>query len=123
MTNYEKGASFEFRVRNVFRNFGYVAERKAASAPYDIIVMKDGKISFIVDAKKTSQKNKRYIYLKKHDVEKIIKESEKIKTTPLIVYGFYRTPPFVEFPKNVVNKKTIRLEEGQELVEFLRNIN
>ena len=123
MTNYEKGANFEFRIRNIFRKFGYIAERKAASAPYDIIVMKDGKILFIIDAKKTSQRDKNYIYLKKDDVIKIMRESEKIGTTPLIVYGFYKTPAFVEFPKNVVNKKTIRLEEGLKLETFLEEFS
>ena len=92
MTNYKKGAAFEFRVRNIFRRFGYEAERKAASSPYDIIVMKNGKVVFVVDAKKTSQKDKSFIYVRRSDVEKIINESKKLGAKPLIVYGFYRTP-------------------------------
>jgi len=123
MTNYKKGARFEYRVRDLFRKFGYEAERKAASAPYDIIVIRDGKVCFIVDAKKTSQRKKDYIYLKRSDLDKLIKESEKIGAVPLVIYGFYRTPVFVEFPDNIKNKKTIRLEKGLELKKYLSNIN
>jgi len=119
MTNYRKGVAFEFRVRDLFRKFGYNAERKAASSPYDIIVMKDGAINFLVDAKKTSQKDKNFLYIKKADLEKIIRESEKIGARPLLVYGFYRSSIFVAFPEKLVEKNVVRLEEGLELESFL----
>lgn len=120
MTNYQKGARFEYRVRDLFRKLGYQAERKAASSPYDIIVMKNGKIKFIIDAKKTSQKNKKRIYLKKQDIEKIMKEANKLKTTGIFVYGFYRSPIFVEFAKNLKNKKIVKLEGRKKLKDFLK---
>ncbi len=119
MTNYKKGAAFEFRVRNIFRRFGYEAERKAASSPYDIIVMKNGKVVFVVDAKKTSQKDKSFIYVRRSDVEKIINESKKLGAKPLIVYGFYRTPVFVAFPEEM--GEVIRLEVGKKLEDFLKS--
>jgi len=119
MTNYRKGMNFEFRVRNLFRKFGYQAERKAASAPYDIIVMKEGSVVFLVDAKKTSQKDKKFIYLKRSDVEKIIREAKKLSATPLIIYGFYRTPIFVAFPEEIIKKDVMKMVEGLRLDEFL----
>jgi len=68
MTNYRKGVAFEFRVRDLFRKFGYAAERKAASSPYDIIVLKDGSVRFVVDAKKTSQRDKNFLYIKGYTI-------------------------------------------------------
>ncbi len=119
MTNYGKGVAFEFRVRDLFRKLGYVAERKAASSPYDIIVMKDGSVKFLVDAKKTSQKDKKFIYIKQADLEKIIKESKKLGARPLVVYGFYRSPIFVDFPGKLVKKNVARLTGGIRLEDFL----
>ncbi len=121
MTNYQKGARFEYRVRDLFRKFGYQAERKAASSPYDIIVMKDGRIEFIIDAKKTSQRDKKRIYLKKQDIEKLIKESKRIKTTGIFVYGFYRTPIYFEYAKDLKDKKVIKLKGRKKLKDFLKN--
>ncbi|MCD6477706.1 MAG: hypothetical protein J7K87_01760 [Candidatus Aenigmarchaeota archaeon] len=119
MTNYRKGINFEFRVRNLFRKYGYQAERKAASAPYDIIVMKNGSVVFLVDAKKTSQKDKKVIYLKRYDVEKIIRESKKIGARPLIIYGFYKTPIYVALPEELIKKKVIKIGGEMTLEEFL----
>ena len=121
MTNYRKGMAFELRVRDLFRKLGYIAERKAASAPYDIIVMKDGMIKFLIDAKKTSQRDKKILYIKMADVEKIIKESKKLNTIPLIVYGFYRSPIFVAFPEELIKKSVVKLEENLKLEDFLKN--
>lgn len=122
MTNYKRGMRFEFRVRNLFRKYGYVADRKAASSPYDIIVVKDGSIKFIVDAKKTSQKNKKDIYISRDDVEKLIREGEKLKTKPLVVYGFYRSPVFVDFPERLIRKRIIKLSGGKKLEEYLQSL-
>lgn len=123
MTNYRRGYNFEIRVRDKFREFGFEAERKAASSPYDIIVMKDGRINFIVDSKKTGQRDKDYLYIRKETVDKMIEESEKLGAESLILYGFYRTPIYVEFPKELkdVDSKTIRLEESMKLTDFLEN--
>lgn len=119
MTNYRKGVAFEFRVRDLFRKYGYVAERKAASSPYDIIVMKGGVVKFLVDAKKTSQENRGFIYIKASDLEKIVREAEKLGAKPLIIYGFMRTPAYVAFPEELLKKKAARLEANLELDKFL----
>ena len=119
MTNYKKGARFEYRVRDLFRKHGYTAERKAASSPYDIIAMKKGRICFLVDAKKTSQKDKKFIYLKRCDVEKIVHESKKLGARPLMVYGFYRSPIYVAFPEELLKRKVMRVEGGMKLKELI----
>lgn len=123
MHNYKRGYNFEIRTRNKFRDLGYQAERKAASAPYDLMVMKDGRMVFIIDTKKTAQRDKDHIYVEKKDVRSIIEEAEKIGTQPLIVYGFYRTPIYVELPSKMMDHegKTVRLEEGIELEDFMEN--
>ncbi|MFP4633867.1 MAG: hypothetical protein ACLFM9_02745 [Candidatus Aenigmatarchaeota archaeon] len=123
MQNYKRGYNFEIRVRDTFRDSGFEAERKAASAPYDIFVMKDGRVVFIVDAKKTGQKDRDYIYVGRETVEKIKNEAEKIGAQPLITYGFYRSPIYVETPPELLGRegKNIRLEEGVKLEGFLDN--
>lgn len=124
MTNYKKGRTFEYRVRDTFRDFGFKAERKAASSPYDVIIMNEhGDVVFLVDAKKTSQRDKDYIYLKKEDLEKIIRESKKFKAQPLMTYGFYRTPIYIGFPNELLEEdgKTVRVEGGMILEKFLEN--
>lgn len=123
MQNYKRGYNFEIRVRDKFRNKGFEAERKAASAPYDLLVMKDGRIVFLIDAKKTAQKDKDYIYVSKGSIESILEESGKVGAQPLIAYGFYRTPIYVGFPSELIESdgKNVRLEEGTKLGEFLDN--
>ena len=121
MSNYKRGRSFEFRVRDIFRSFGFQEERKAASSPYDIIVMKDGNIEFLVEVKKTVQKGKDFIYLKRVDLERILKECKKLGAKGLVVYGFYRSPPYVIEAERLKHNSVIRLEPGLELKEFLKN--
>ncbi|MFP4045823.1 MAG: hypothetical protein ACLFS3_02075 [Candidatus Aenigmatarchaeota archaeon] len=123
MTNYKRGYNFEIRIRNKFRDHGYQAERKAASSPYDLMVMKDGRIVFIADAKKTGQRDKDHIYVRKESIESVIEEAEKLGTEPLILYGFYRSPIYVALAEDIVDKggKTVRLEESTKLDDLLDN--
>lgn len=123
MQNYKRGYNFEIRVRDKFRESGFEAERKAASAPYDLLVMKDGQIVFLIDAKKTGQRDRDYIYVERGSLESIIEESEKVQAQPLITYGFYRTPIYVGFPSELMERgsKTVRVEESMTLEKFLEN--
>ncbi|MFP4117052.1 MAG: hypothetical protein ACLFQ8_02900 [Candidatus Aenigmatarchaeota archaeon] len=123
MHNYKRGYNFEIRVRDTFRDKGYEAERKAASAPYDLIVMKDGRVSFIIDAKKTGQRDKDHLYVSKEDIKDVKNEAEKIGATPLIVYGFYRTPIYVGTVDELLERggKNVRLEQGIKLEKFIDN--
>jgi len=123
MRNYKRGYNFEIRVRDGFREEGFEAERKAASAPYDIFVIKDGRIVFIVDAKKTGQRDKDHIYVSRETVEKIKREAENVGAQPLITYGFYRTPIYVETASELLEEdgENVRLEKGVKLKDFLEN--
>lgn len=125
MHNYRRGYNFELRVRDKFRELGFEAERKAASAPYDLMVLKDGRVVFLIDAKKTAQRGRDYIYVNRSSVESIVEESKRVGAQPLIVYGFYRTPIYVGFPSELLEceGKTIRLGEGMELTDFLENFD
>lgn len=50
MTNYEKGRRFEYRVRDLFKGYGFVVIRAAQSKPIDLVCLKDGK-SILVECK------------------------------------------------------------------------
>jgi hypothetical protein len=58
-------------------------------------------------------------------VESVHQEANKIGAQPLVVYGFYRTPMYVAFPSELLERegKTIRLEESMDLEEFLENFD
>jgi len=122
ITNYQSGRRFEYRVRDLFKEHGFQAKRKASSSPYDILVLKEGKSQFVVDAKHTSQRDKEYIYISRGDVEKIVEIARELNCTPLVCYGFYRTPIYAEFGEKLLKEndgKNIRLEEGEKLKRFL----
>ncbi|QQG39578.1 MAG: hypothetical protein HYS81_04330 [Candidatus Aenigmatarchaeota archaeon] len=123
MTNYRKGVRFEYRVRDIFRRHGYAAERKAASSPYDIMVMKGGRVVFVVDAKKTSVSGKKHIHISRDDVSKIISNASVLNAQPLVVYGFNMGDAFVAFPEELLKNdgKTVRLEDGMLLEKFLQS--
>jgi Holliday junction resolvase len=97
--SYKSGRSFEYRARDVFREYGYNCDRKAASSPYDLLVQKDGRTLFLGECKKTGKND--YIYIKKEDIDKTVSEAEKQKAMPLVLYGFRRTPVFVALPEEL----------------------
>ncbi len=93
--SYRKGRAFEYRCRDEFRDKGLDSDRKAGSAPYDLIVRKGSRILYICECKKTMKDR---IYVKKKDIEKVIKEAGKKKVEPLFLYGFNRTPVYMKKP-------------------------
>lgn len=50
MSNYETGRRLEYRVRDVFRNQGFLVIRAAQSKPIDLVCIRDGK-SFLIECK------------------------------------------------------------------------
>jgi len=86
MTNYEKGRRFEYRVRDLFKEHGFIVIRAAQSKPVDLICLKDG-ISVLVECKikKSSLgKNGKEVLLNMAQVSKAIpvlayKEKRKVK--------------------------------------------
>ncbi len=118
VTNYQRGYNFELRVRNIFRDFGLRAERQPGSKPFDILVFKGGEAKFVIDAKKTLKEE---LYLKKKDLEELIKYAYSWGAYPLIVYSLLGSPPYVAFPKDIIGGEgeSIKLIGGLELKDFL----
>ena len=113
--SYKKGRAFEYRVRNMFRNHGYDCDRKAGSKPIDIIAKKKGKTIFISECKKTMRN---FIYIPEKDITRLYKAAGKQRATPLITYGFDRTPIYVAYPSE--SKKLKKQGNNRKLNDFLR---
>ena len=111
---YKKGYMFEWKVKKLFEKHGFYAKRSPASKPYDIEVIKDGKIVFLVECKKTS-KNVLYVY----GLEELVDVAKKFGALPLLVYGFYRTPPYVKIVMGD-KEKVLKDETHITLEEYLR---
>lgn len=122
MTNYQRGARFEYRVRDIFRQHGFEAERKAGSSPYDLVVVKGGRVIFVVDAKKTSVSGRDYIYVSRADLEKLAHHAALLNAQPLVAYGFNRANVCVAFPDDLLQQagRHVRLQKGLDLEQFLQ---
>jgi len=117
--SYKRGRAFEYRVRDIFREYGYECDRKAASSPYDLLVHKNGKTIFLGECKKTRVHD--CIYVSKDDVAKLLEESRKHSAIPLLLYGFDRTPVFVIRADELKStRKMYKLQEGGTLRDFLK---
>lgn len=109
--SYRSGRSFEYRARDTFRKYGYMCDRKAGSSPYDIIAQKDGQTVFLGECKKTGTKD--YIYIKQEDIDKTVREAERQRARPILIYGFWRSPVFYEFPEDLdFTGKMYRVRKG-----------
>lgn len=86
MTNYEKGRRFEYRVRDLFMEHGFVVIRAAKSKPVDLVCLKNG-TSILVECKirKSSLgKNGKKVLLNMAQISKAIpvlayREKRKVK--------------------------------------------
>ena len=87
--------------------------------------MKGGRVLFVVDAKKTSLSGRKYIYVSKDDLEKLVRNASTLNAQPLVAYGFSRTDVHVAFPDELMKAegKNVRLNEGMDLEGFLKNYN
>lgn len=50
MSNYEVGRRLEYRIRDLFRRYGYFVVRAAQSKPIDLVCLRDGR-SVLVECK------------------------------------------------------------------------
>lgn len=115
MTNYQKGYRFEYKVEKIFKENGFIATRSPASkTPIDIYVMSDT-VNYLAQCK-TTNKEKLYIY----KLTDLIEQADKINATPLLIYSFYYTTPYV---KEVEKKKysLSKEKENLELQNYLKN--
>lgn len=118
--SYRKGRAFEYRCRDEFRDKELDSDRKAGSAPYDLIVRKGSRILYVCECKKTMKDR---IYVKKEDIEKLEREAERKHVKPLFLYGFNRTPVYVKKPEELeTSGKMYKVEDSndhKELSEYL----
>ena len=78
-----------------------------------------GGVSLLIQAKKTSRKEKKSLYI--YGLDGLIDTAKKYKAKPVLVYSFYYSPIYV---KEVSSKDVIvsKDEENVELEDFLRGI-
>jgi Holliday junction resolvase len=79
LTNYEKGRRFEYRVRDLFRNYGFVVIRAAQSKPIDLVCLKNGN-SILIECKTKKSS------LTKLQKEELLSLAKIASTTPILAY-------------------------------------
>lgn len=79
MTSYEKGRSFEYRVRDLFKEHGFVVVRAAKSKPIDLVCLKNGK-SILVECKVNKSS------LGKDGRKELLHLAETSRAIPILAY-------------------------------------
>lgn len=79
MTNYEKGRRFEYRVRDMFKEHGFVVIRAAKSKPVDLVCLKKG-TSILVECKIRKSS------LGKNGKEVLLNMAKISKAVPVLAY-------------------------------------
>ena len=79
MTNYEKGRRFEYRVRDLFKEHGFVVIRSAKSKPVDLVCLKNGK-SILVECKIRKSS------LKKNGRKELLHMAKTSRAIPILAY-------------------------------------
>ena len=79
MTNYEKGRRFEYRVRDLFKEHGFIVIRAAQSKPIDLVCLKNGK-SVLVECKTTKRS------LGKNGKKALLDMAKTSKAIPILAY-------------------------------------
>jgi Holliday junction resolvase len=121
------GARFEYRVAHLFERFGYFWDRSGSSLGIDLKILKEGRLRFLVNCKKTSKLEP--IYLKKFEVEQLEAKAFQFGAQGLICFGFRRTPIFVvtldELPRleSTCISYKLKPSDGRPLAEFLSEID
>lgn len=90
----------------------------------DLKILKDGRLRYLVNCKKTSKV--RPIYLSRLEVERLAAQAEQTGAEGLICFGFVRTPILVLTLDQIPCLKATRLnyklypKDGRPLMEFLK---
>lgn len=79
MTNYEKGRRFEYRVRDLFKEQGFVVIRSAKSKPVDLVCLKNG-TSVLVECKTRKSS------LGKNGREELLHMAKASRAIPVLAY-------------------------------------
>ncbi|MBS3815033.1 MAG: hypothetical protein KGY45_00540 [Hadesarchaea archaeon] len=117
-----RGVQFEYRVAYQFEDFEYDWDRSGSSLGTDLKILKDGKLKYLVNCKKTSKSD--VIYLKKSEVKRLKKKSKERNAQGLICFGFHRTPIFVRTLEDIneveQTEKSYKLKEENN--QSLKNL-
>jgi Holliday junction resolvase len=112
VTNYQKGYALEWKVKQLLKKEGWMVFRSPASKDAaDLFATKAG-VSVLIQAKKTSRKEKKTLYI--YGLDGLIEMAQKYKAVPLLAYSFYRSPIYV----TEVKTKDIIIPKGVNNVEF-----
>lgn len=79
MTSYEKGRRFEYRVRDLFKEHGFVVIRAAQSKPVDLVCLKN-RASILVECKIRKSS------LGKNGKEELLHMAQISKAIPVLAY-------------------------------------
>lgn len=108
-----RGTQFEYRTAYLFEEFGYEWDRSRSSLGTDLKILKDGKLRYLVNCKKTSKA--KAIYIPQKEVMQLEKKSGRRSAQGLICFGFYRTPIFTHTLESI--KKVKRTKKSYKLVK------
>ncbi len=119
-----KGINFEYRTAYLFERFGYTWDRSGSSLGIDLKILKDGRLRYLVNCKKTSTQGP--IYLPRIEVDRLALGAKQAGVPGLVCFGFHRTP-ILTLPLDKLHKLgSTRLNyklypaDGRPLAEFLK---
>lgn len=123
VTPKQKGTRWEYNVAYLFERFGYSWDRSGSSLGIDLKIWKDGRLRYLVSAKKTSTLGP--IYLPRREVERLKISANETGAGGLICFGFRRTPILVITLDEIHRLENTRLSyklhptDGRPLIELL----
>jgi Holliday junction resolvase len=92
-TNYRRGYGLEYKVKKMMEKLGYMVLRSPASKSSSDLIAFDKKHKFLIQCKKTGQKDKNlYIY----GLSELVELAKKYGAKPLLVYSFYYSPIYAK---------------------------
>lgn len=119
----QRGVQFEYRCAYFFEQFGYTWDRSGNSLGIDLKILKNGKLHYLINCKKTVKS--KLIYLAQTEVERLSPEAVERGAKGLVCFGFYRDPIYVptinEMKKFECTKLNYKLNpgDGAPLEKFL----
>lgn len=118
-TNYSKGYMLEWKTKKLLEEKEWMVFRSPASKDVaDLFATKAGK-SVLIQAKKTSRKEKKSLYI--YGLDGLIETAQKHRAIPLLVYSFYHSPIYA---LEVKKKDVIVSKDGDnvELIDFMERL-
>ncbi|MCW4032569.1 MAG: restriction endonuclease [Candidatus Bathyarchaeota archaeon] len=93
MSSYIKGRRLEYRVRDLFKDKGFIVIRAARSAPVDLVCLKNGD-SLLIECKANKSE------FGKKNREELLKMAKKAGAKPILAYRDKRKIFLIDVWKN-----------------------